>query len=62
MFTNKLNVLWFPHSGINSHWKWVLKTDLKYHRIKIRDIFSIGLINLIKLFLLFGKKGIGIEK
>jgi len=56
MLKNKKNVLCFPHSGINTHWKWGLSTDLKYHRKKMTDIFSIGLINLIKLFLFFGKK------
>ena len=53
---NNKNVYWFPHSGINTHWKWGLSTDLKYHRKKIADIFSIGVINLLKLFLFFGKK------
>jgi glycosyltransferase involved in cell wall biosynthesis len=56
MYQHKKKVYWFPHSGINTHWKWGWKVDLKYHKRKMKDIFSIGLINLIKLFLFFAKK------
>lgn len=55
MLKNSMKVRWFSHSGINSHWKWGLKTDLNYHKKKFEDIFSIGLFNLIKLFFFFGK-------
>lgn len=57
MYNHKKKVLWIPHSGINTHWKWGLDNDLKYHKQKIADIYSIGFINLIKLFLFFGKEG-----
>lgn len=56
MYENEKRVFWVPHSGINTHWKWGLNTDLKYHKKKMADIYSIGLVNLIKLFLFFGKK------
>ena len=56
MYENKKKVFWVPSSGINTHWKWGWKTDLKYHKKKMTDIYSVGLINLIKLFLFFGKK------
>mgnify|MGYP001567832488 CR=1 FL=1 len=56
MYKHKKKVFWIPHSGINTHWKWGLKTDLKYHKRKLKDIFSIKLTNLIKLFLFFAKK------
>ena len=56
MYTNKKDVFWFPHSGINTHWKWGFYKDLKYHQLKFKDIFSIGLTNLVKLFLFFGKR------
>lgn len=56
MYNHKKKVLWVPHSGINTHWKWGWSTDLKYHKKKMADIYSIGLINLIKLFLFFGKE------
>lgn len=56
MFKNKKNVVWFPHSGINTHMKWGFKTDIKYHKKKMKDIFSIGLINQLKLLLFFGYK------
>ena len=56
MYNHKKKVFWFPHSGINTHLKWGWNTDLKYHKKKMADIFSIGLINLIRLFLFFGKK------
>ena len=55
MYSHKKKVLWIPHSGINTHWKWGWSTDLKYHKKKMSDISSIGLINLIKLYLFFGK-------
>lgn len=56
MFKNNKNVVWFPHSGINTHMKWGFKTDIKYHKKKMKDIFSIGLINQLKLLLFFGHK------
>ena len=56
MYNHKKKVLWIPHSGINTHWKWGWNVDLKYHKKKMSDIYSIGLINLIRLFLFFGKK------
>lgn len=56
MFKNYKNVVWFPHSGINTHMKWGFKTDIKYHKKKMKDIFSIGLINQLKLLLFFGYK------
>lgn len=56
MFKNNKSVFWFPHSGINTHWKWGLSIDFKYHKSKMTDIFSIGVINLLKLFFFFGKK------
>ena len=56
MHENKRQVFWVPSSGINTHWKWGLNTDLKYHKKKMADIYSIGLINLIKLFLFFRVK------
>ncbi|PIV62334.1 hypothetical protein COS12_02780 [Candidatus Roizmanbacteria bacterium CG01_land_8_20_14_3_00_33_9] len=56
MFNHKKKVFWVPHSGINTRWKWGWNTDLKYHKKKLSDIFSIGLINLIRLYLFFGKK------
>lgn len=55
MNENKKKVFWVPSSGINTHWRWGWNTDLKYHKKKMIDIYSIGLINLIKLFLFFGK-------
>ncbi|MEK7633547.1 MAG: glycosyltransferase [Patescibacteria group bacterium] len=56
MYDHKKKVLWVPHSGINTHWKWGWNADLKYHKKKMSDIYSIGLINLIRLFIFFGKK------
>jgi len=56
MYNHRKKVFWAPHSGINSHWKWGWSIDLKYHKKKIADIYSIGLINLIKLFLFFGRE------
>ncbi len=56
MYQRKKKVFWVPHSGINTHWKWGWNIDLKYHKKKMSDIFSIGLINLIKLFLFFSKQ------
>lgn len=56
MYKNKKRVFWISHSGINTHWKWGWDTDLKYHKKKMADIYSVGLINLIRLFLFFGKK------
>jgi len=56
MYRNKKKVYWIPHSGINTHWKWGLNTDLTYHKKKMLDIFSIGIVNLIWLYLLFGKE------
>ena len=58
MYKNKKSVYWFSHSGINSHWKWGLNADLLNHKKKMQDIFSIGIVNLLKLFLFFGKKKI----
>ncbi len=55
MYENKKRVFWVPSSAINTHWKWGWNTDIKYHKKKMTDIYSIGLINLIKLFLFFGK-------
>lgn len=54
MFKNNKNIVWFPHSGINTHMKWGFMTDIKYHKKKMKDIFSIGLINQIMLLLFFG--------
>lgn len=56
MFKNNKNVVWFPHSGINTHFKWGFKTDIKYHKKKMKDIFSVGFINQLKLLLFFGYK------
>lgn len=56
MFNNNKKVVWFPHSGINTHMKWGFKTDIKYHKKKMKDIFSIGLINQLNLLLFFGHK------
>ncbi len=56
MHDHKKKVLWVPHSGINTHWKWGWDVDLKYHKKKMSDIYSIGLINLIRLYLFFGRK------
>lgn len=56
MYENNRQVFWVPSSGINTHWKWGWNTDLKYHKKKMVDIYSIGLINLLKLFLFFGKR------
>ncbi len=56
MYNHKKKVLWVPHSGVNTHWEWGWSTDLKYHKKKMSDIYSIGLINLIRLYLFFGKK------
>lgn len=56
MYENNRQVFWVPSSGINTHWKWGWNTDLKYHKKKMADIYSIGLINLIKLFLFFRVK------
>jgi len=56
MYSHKKKVLWVPHSGINTHWKWGWNVDLKYHKKKMSDIYSIGLINLIRLYLFFGRK------
>jgi len=56
MYENKKRVFWVSHSGINTHWKWGLNTDLKYHKKKMADIYSIGLFKLMKLFLFFGKE------
>ena len=56
MYENKKTVYWTPHSGINTHWKWGLNTDLMYHKKKILDIYSIGIVNLIWLYLFFGKE------
>ena len=58
MFKNNKHVLWFPHSGINTHMKWGFLTDIKYHKKKMKDIFSIGLANQLKLLLFFGHKSI----
>lgn len=56
MYKNKKRVYWIPHSGINTHWKWGLNTDLAYHKKKMLDIYSIGIVNLIWLYLFFGKE------
>ena len=56
MYNHKKKVFWVPHSGINTHWKWGWNVDLIYHKKKMSDIYSIGLINLIRLYLFFGKK------
>ncbi|OGJ49247.1 hypothetical protein A2229_02300 [Candidatus Peregrinibacteria bacterium RIFOXYA2_FULL_33_7] len=56
MYKNKKEVYWIPHSGINTHWKWGLNTDLMYHKKKMLDIYSIGIVNLIWLYLFFGKE------
>lgn len=55
MYENKKSVFWVSSSGVNTHWKWGWNIDIKYHKKKMTDIYSIGLINLIKLFLFFGK-------
>ncbi|MDP3982994.1 MAG: hypothetical protein Q8Q65_02885, partial [bacterium] len=64
MYKSKKKVFWVPHSGINTHWKWGLLTDLKYHRKKLADIAFIRFINLLKLTLFFAKNElkIGDEK
>ena len=56
IYKNKRKVYWFPHTGVNTHWKWGLNTDLMYHKKKMLDIYSIGIVNLIWLYLFFGKK------
>jgi len=42
MFNNNKKVYWFPHSGINTHWKWGIKADFKYHKKKIADILNLS--------------------
>ncbi len=55
MHNNNKRVYWFPHSGVNTHLKWGFSNDIHYHKAKMKDIYHIGLLNLIKLFLFFGK-------
>ena len=61
MYKSKKKVFWMPHSGINTHWKWGLLTDLKYHRKKLADIAFIRFINLLKLTLFFARKELKIR-
>lgn len=56
MYKSKKKVFWIRHSGINTHWKWGLLTDLKYHRMKLADIAFIKFINLLKLTLFFARE------
>ena len=56
MYKSKKNVFWIPHSGINTHWKWGLLTDLKYHRKKLADIAYIRFMNLLNLTLFFARE------